>query len=128
VCQTIRELFRDRVATPQGLNTFYDNAPIPSHVKGTTWCRFTVHFGEPYMRTCGTLEYAVRGQGIAQLFVPTNIGDGATLALADAVVAAFRDLRLVELAFGIPGVIRVGQYDDEYQVNVVCPFEVENII
>jgi len=128
ICSAVRDRFRAQVATAQGLNTFYDNAPIPAHTKGTVWCRFTVHTEQPIKLEAAIRKYRVRGAGTAQLFIPTNYGDGTLLELADKIVRAFRHLIVGDVIYELPAVMRAGQDEDEYQINVVCPFEVDTII
>jgi hypothetical protein len=127
ICNTIRTRFKTLVATPQSLTTLYDNAPVPSRVKGTTWCRFTVDTGGASKITCGTSEFRNIGQATAQLFCPTGSGDGAILALATIIEGIFKDQAVDGIRYLVPTIVRAGQYEDEYQINVVCPFQVDTV-
>jgi len=99
VANAIRARFASQVATPQSLTTVYDNDPTTEYP--TTWCRFTVEFGDCTRLTTGgpgSVTYRTAGRVIAQVFGPVGKGDAGVIALVDAIIAAFRGVSIASPA------------------------------
>ena len=125
---TIRGRFQTVVATPLSLPTAYDNAAF-TRPQAAPWARWTVLPGESFQASFGgaTNRYRTPGVAVAQLFVPIETGDKVALEMAQAVKAAFRGVAVGGVTFREPSVTRVGRVDDEYQINVTCPWQADDI-
>lgn len=127
VHNAIRSRFKTLVATAQSLTTIYDNDPTPAPSTNTTWCRFTILPGTGRRITIGTYEYRYPGVAVAQLFGPVHRGDKTLLALADAIITAFRSVHVTGIRFesddgDAVSPVRVGVSEGVYQINVTIPF------
>lgn len=120
---TIRKRFGDNVQVPENLDTHYDNSPH-EHVQ-PVHARVTILLGESLQTTIGASKrYRTPGTMVVQIFVPVADGDARALQLADKVNAEglFRSVTADGITWRKPSTTRLGTVDEEYQVNVSCPF------
>lgn len=125
VAEAIRDRFTDQVATPNSLTVHHDNAP-PTALK-SAWYRLRV---EPQTTTLvGTggsaRRYRTEGVTRVELYAPLTQGDGALLAVADAIVTAFRGVRLSspDLHFRVPRIVGQSTRSDAwFQRTMEIPF------
>lgn len=124
----IRSRFNSQVATPQSLTVVYDNGP-DGHPDDTLWARWTIHGGDNAQREVGgsTNTYRRIGVAIAELYAPPNDGDEGVLQLADVIEAAFRSVTASPVRFQTPRTRIVGQQDNWFRVNVVCPWYADEL-
>lgn len=102
IANAIRGRFAAQVATPQTLTTVYDNVPKSTIPTSGRWCRFVVLFGvqtQVAFAGVGGRRFRTIGQAIAQVFEPIGVGDGAQLAVVEAIQDAFRSVSLSATAF-----------------------------
>lgn len=132
---TIRTRFKDNVATPQSLTTYYDNQAAPP-INGTVWARVTIVGGSSQQTSLGaSKDYRHAGVLFIQLYDALEKGDKALLALADIIVPHFRVVTVGSVRFYTPSVVPVGRSTTTpfselsqsnpaqwWQVNVQCPF------
>lgn len=92
--EAIRSRFMAQVATPNALSVIYDNAPAPE--TKTKWARITVLPQNQQQSSSGgaTVVYRTTGVAVVNVFTPAAAGDKESLALCDAVIAAFRGVKL----------------------------------
>jgi hypothetical protein len=124
---TIRTRFQTRIADALGLPTIYDNDPSNPPVDGSVWCRFYIVDGQSRRTVNGVPEYRLLGLAVAQLYGPVGRGD-ELLAQADAIIAAFRGVSAGQVRYGDAHAQTVGvtPAGNQYQVNVVCPFQADH--
>ena len=111
----------------------YDNAPLMKNgVKvnkptNEPWIRCAVKLGDPAkVQTGGRSLYRRAGVLIAQVFCPLNTGDATGLELAETIVTAFRGYTgMTHARFREPRVENIGRNENEWQINVTCPFEAD---
>lgn len=131
----IRARFEAQVQLPLSLPTVYDNGP-DTHPDDSLWARWTiqvppggtrqVQISVPVDRTTGV--------AIAQVFQPVAQGDKAALDAGVAIANAFRRVTDNGVRFKVPTVRTVGRDGGAggaggkwWQVNVICPFECDEI-
>lgn len=127
----IRKRFNDEVATPESLITQYDNNKV-DNPDNTLWCRFSILPGASRQVSGGSpgsnRKRAV-GVAVAQLFTPYGKGTEAAELLAEIIKGKFESLSVSTIIFRTPSITVVGRTNDgdEWQINVNCPFQVDNI-
>lgn len=122
--------------THNAIPTEHDNHPI-AHPDDAIWVRFSILPGENSQVSIGasTITKARTrrvGVAMAQIFGPLNGGDAAVITVADAIEATFRRKTVggpsLAIQFRTPTIVRIGRRDDAWQVNVSCPFFVDEIV
>ena len=128
LANTIRSRFKTQVADVESLPTQYDNAPLDKP-ENAEWARITIKESESNQTSIGgsTNQHRTVGVLIVQLFAPWGQGDKEARRLADVVKAAFLAITVSGVRFRTPSVIPVGRTGDEWQINVSCPFEKDDI-
>jgi len=121
----IRARFATQIETGQSLVTVYDNQAQNPPTDGSLWCRFSVRDGDSNRITVGVKRYRHQGVAIAHLYGPIGSGDGVLLAMAEAVVTAFRDVNAGGVTYLTPEIMSVGQEDHNYQINVEVPYQAD---
>ena len=129
IANAIRSRFKTQVADVLSLGTQYDNQKYdnPDNAK---WCRLTVKFGETIQKSVGSPagnRDRTSGVVMAQLFCPAGKGDSDLLAIADAVVTAFKRVTDTGITFATPSSDVRGRVGNEWQINVNCPFYADDI-
>lgn len=121
IFQAIRSRFQTEIATEQAISVVYDNGPEPASISAS-WCRFSVSVENHGQPTLGTQRYRMTGTATAQLFTPIAKGDGASIDLADAVVTAFRGVRIASPQIRFtppPGIIGTADQEDAWCIRTV---------
>ena len=127
--KTVSSRFKTQVADVLSLTTQYDNQNL-DNPDNENWCRMTIIPGETQQVSIGspsTNRERTVGVMIAQLFAPLGKGDGEILDIADTIRAAFKRVTDSGVTFKTPYLVRVGQKQDGWQINVVCPFYADTI-
>jgi len=91
------------------------------------WCRPKIDFGKAKEADIGT-DY-LRIPGIFNVIIHSPIGRGTTdvLNIADIISTRFKTAIVDEtINFQTPRIENVGRVEDNYQVNVICPFFADN--
>ena len=122
----IRSRFAAQVATPQSLDTVYDNeADRDEH--SSPWCRFSVRPGD---RFYAEMPGRSRTPGVAIAAVFITVGESAATAhtLADTIAASFERVTAGGIVYHTPRVVEVGHTGKQrwYQVNVEIPFHADD--
>lgn len=126
--ETIRTRFKTEIATAHNLPTQYDN-----HLKikqTDLWCRMTVLFGDSFQASIGSPgsnRFRDTGVMVAQLFLPNGKGEKDIWVMAGYIKAAFRAVSVSGVKFRVPSAKRIGRNGNFLQVNVSCPFYVDEI-
>ena len=132
IFNTIRKRFNDEIATPETLITQYDNNKL-DNPDGELWCRLTilpavtrqVSIGSP-----GNNRERMLGSVVAQLFSPYGSGTKDSELMAEKIKNKFKQLSVSGVIFRNPSITvvgRTGDDGDEWQINVICPFNSDNI-
>jgi len=126
---TVRSRFKTQVADVQKLPTHYDNDGSFTPPENAPWARATVLDGISYQASLGsTRTFRTPGLLVVQLFTPWGNGDRKGLQLADAVRLVFLGVTVDGIRYRTPWVNPVGRVDDEWQINISCPFEVDDTV
>lgn len=125
----IRSRFDSQVADVQSLQTQYDNQSF-DNPDNELWCRLTINFGQTFQVDCGggsgSRDRTI-GVMTAQLFLAVDQGDKQLLETADKIKTAFNRVTDTGVHFRTPSIKRVGRVNNEWQVNVNCPFYADDI-
>jgi hypothetical protein len=128
IFEAIRSRFQTQIAVGQSIDVVYDNGPEPSSISAS-WCRFMVDIRSQEQISMGTIRYRMTGMATTRLFTPIAKGDGASIDLADAVVTAFRGVRLTSpdvIFTPPPGVIGTASQQDAWCIRTVeIPFRAD---
>jgi hypothetical protein len=122
----IRSRFFNLVHQPEGLWTIYDNDSTQAPTDGRMWCRHHIEDGSSEQIAIGGTRYRMVGIMYASLFGPVSKGDKDLLVMADKIVLAFRGQTAEGVSYRSAQLNIVGQGEDEYQVNVLVPFDAEH--
>lgn len=113
------------VATTNSWTVLYDNDPTATPSSGL-FMEFNIDFGESEQKELGINSYRNLGNAIIKIKNDAGLGLGGILAEVDLVVAAFRSVNVGAAVFRVPRTVKVGRVGDLYQVNVICPFYLDN--
>lgn len=104
----------------------YDNDPSEISTD-EIWCESRIDFGKAIEINLG-INYS-RIPGIFNIIIHSPIGQGIAdvLNIADVVATRFRTVVVDDIInFQVPRIENVGRIENNYQVNVICPFQVDN--
>lgn len=121
IFQAIRSRFQTEIGSELGISVVHDNGPEPASISAS-WCRFSVSAEQPTQATMGTVFYRMTGTATVQLFTPIAKGDGASIDLADAIVTAFRGVRIASPQIRFtppPGIIGTADQEDAWCIRTV---------
>lgn len=126
----IRERFEDQVGTPNSLVVHYDNGP-PQPLE-QSWYRLTIETMAPQLAETGGTARRYRTEGLirVELHAPVGKGDGALLAIADAITTAFRNVSLAspDMHFRAPRLVGAPTRVDAWFRRVVeIPFWADEV-
>ena len=104
----------------------YDNDPTDTPTKGT-WMKVSVDFGNSQQAEIGVKTFRHIGILNVEIKIPLGIGSADALDIADIIIAEFQTTIVNSVInFQVPRIEKVGRVEDNYQVNVICPFQVDN--
>jgi len=123
--------FFSTLATTNNFVVRYDNDPRNTPTD-KIWMNVNVDFGDSHQAEIGVPTFRHIGIFNVRIKIPIGLGVADALDIADIIVAGFKG------ANGLPiildGIINfqtfrienVGRVEDNHQVNVICPFQVDN--
>ena len=118
--------FFKAIADTNNFVVIYDNDPTDTPASGA-WINVGVDYGDSHQAEIGVPTF--RNVGIFNARIKTKIGIGSADALdiADIIATGFRN-KIVDgiINFQVPRIEKVGRVEDNFQVNVICPFQVDN--
>lgn len=132
VFAAIRGRFEAQVSDPLQLPTVHDNGPA-MEAPTPQWCRFSVSIDQPWRQAStgnpGGRRSRATGTCVAQVFVPLAKGDAAALAIAGAIVAAFRHTSIApQITFLDVGTAGAGEQDQAWcRRRVVMTFRADEL-
>jgi len=104
----------------------YDNDPRDTPTD-KIWCVASVDFGDSRQAEIGIKTFRNVGIFNVQIKTPLGVGSADGLNVADIIATAFRTTIVDEIInFQVPRIEKVGRVEDNYQINVLCPFQVDN--
>ena len=113
------------LATTNSWSVVYDNDPTATPTSGL-WMEFNIDFGESEQKELGINSYRNPGNVIIKIKNDAGLGLGGILAEVDIVAAAFRSQNIGDAVFRVPRIVKVGRIGELYQVNIICPFYLDN--
>lgn len=131
IFEAIRGRFKTLVSDPLSLRTIHDNAPeLPATVP--EWCRFSIGVDVNQQVSTGNpggRRFRVTGTCVVQILVPIAKGDAAALAIADTIIAAFRNVSIEpQITFLGAGIVGVGEQDAAwFRRRVAIPFRADDL-
>lgn len=130
LANTIRSRFETQIAEAYNLPTQYDNQDFNKPADGSMWCRVSVKEGDSFQVDIGGSSGSrdrTAGVVFVQIFIALGQGDKQAVEMADLIKAVFRRITISGVKFRTPSVKRVGNNNQEWQVNVICPFIADDI-
>lgn len=104
-----------------GLEVLHDNEEYSG--SADEWLRVCVQNAKGKRITLGNNPvYRYYGVCFVQIFVKPGTGSGRALEIADSITPIIRDKLIHGVQFFVPNVIRIGEYNGWYQVNVLTDF------
>jgi len=131
VFEAIRARFKTTVSDPLALLTIHDNAPEPA-TPTASWVRFSVSIDSNQQVSTGNVggrRFRSTGTCMVQVMVPLARGDAAALAIANTIVAAFRNVSIApQITFMGVGVVGTADQDAAWcRRRVVIPFRADEL-
>ena len=124
ILTTITTYF-NTLATTNSWQVVYDDDPTETPSSGL-WMEFNIDFGESEQKELGINSYRNPGNVIVKIKNDAGRGLSGILAEVDTVAAAFRSLDVGNAVFRVPRIMKIGRIGELYQVNVICPFYLDN--
>lgn len=124
--------FASTITQPLGLPTFWPNQgaiPPGAQLETTQWLRvsFIWSSNRPEVVQGTSGRYRTRGEMIVSVFAPSDTGADDSAETADFIVNAYRGLDLDGIAFETAEIRRAGLSGHWWQVNVHCPFYIDEV-
>lgn len=129
VTTAIRTKVRDEIAVG-GFTVQYDNEKDFAQPEGAAWARLSILFGEAAKVDTGSPSanrHRHVGTVILQVFHPLMTGMGEGWERVDLIKNAFLNATVGGAVFRTPRPSNVGRDGKWHQINVVCPFYVDDI-
>ena len=125
ITNSITTYFQD-VADANSLTVRFDNDPRPTPTDNL-WCRASINFENSQPKEIGKNSYRNSGNFVIEIYYPIKMGISFILRVVDKIVTQFTEITINEIVkFQTPKVKNIGRVEDNHQVNVICPFEVDN--
>jgi len=124
IINQLTSYFQD-VANTNNLIVRYDNDPRTTPVSGL-WCRCNIDFSNTEQKEIGINSYRATGNFIIEIYYSIKIGISSILRQIDILVVYFTNEIINEfIKFKVPKVVKIGRVEDNYQINIICPFFVD---
>lgn len=103
----------------------YDDDPRATPTSGL-WLECNVDIGNSEQKELGINSFRNIGNLVVKIKKESGSGLSDLLAAADIIAIAFRVVNVGDIIFKVPRIVKVGRVEDNYQINVVCPFFIDN--
>jgi len=117
--------FQD-IADINNLIIRYDN-DLRATPAENLWCEYNIDFGNAEQSEIGIDSFRNVGNFNVKIKNKIGLGIGELSEKTDIIATAFRRKNLNRIIFEVPKVRNVGRINDDYQMNVICPFFVDKI-
>lgn len=124
ILTTITTYFQS-YATTNNWTVRYDNDDTEIQNSGLH-LEFGLEFEDSVQKEIAINSYRNFGNVVIQVKNDIGLGIGGVLATVDTIATLFRSKNLGSIVFRVPRVIKIGRVDDLYQINIVCPFYIDN--
>jgi len=125
VSNSITSCFQN-IANTYGLVIRYDNDPRATPTSGL-WCNCVINFDDSKQKEIGINSYRNTGNFTIEIYYSIGIGMSTTLKIVDIITTRFTELTISNfIKFQTPIIKNIGRVEDNYQVNVICPFFIDN--
>jgi len=112
--------FQD-IADVNNLIVRYDN-DLRATPSDNLWCEYNIDFGNATQNNLGIDTFRNIGNFNIKIKNQIGLGIGELFEKADIISTAFLRKNLNRIIFDIPKIRKIGRVEDNYQVNVICPF------
>lgn len=103
----------------------YDNDPRTTPTSGL-WFELNIEFGDSNQKTLGIQTYRNFGNVVIKIRKEIGLGLSDLLEAVDIVSSLFKSKNLSDIVFRVPSIDKKGRMKDNYQINVICPFYIDN--
>lgn len=104
----------------------YDNDQRATPTSGL-WFQFTINFIESENKEIGSVNsYRNRLEFIIKVRNDAGLGMSGVLYPVDLIATAYRRKIIGDIITRVSNIKKIGRVDDLYQVNVICPFYLDN--
>jgi len=117
--------FQD-IANINNLIIRYDN-DLRATPAENLWCEYNIDFSNAEQSEIGIDSFRNVGNFNVKIKNKIGLGIGELSEKTDIIATAFRRKNLNRIIFEVPKVRNVGRINDDYQMNVICPFFVDKI-
>jgi len=122
---SITTYFQD-IADTHDLVVRYDN-DIRKTPSSGLWCKCNVDFDDSKQKEIGVNSYRNTGIFTIEIYYPIKMGLWSILRLVDIIVASFTEEVINDsVKFKTPSIKNIGRIKDNYQMNIICPFYIDN--
>lgn len=126
----IRVYFDNEVGSGLDLQVRHDNDPRDPPTD-ESWMRVSINDGETKQIDTGgganANTHRSRSVMIVSIFSPPGIGDSISRLASELIKTKFRSQTVSNVVFGSPTMRVAGKSGPWWQVNVICPFEYDEI-
>ncbi|HZL99391.1 MAG TPA: phage tail terminator-like protein [Planctomycetota bacterium] len=129
MADAVRSRFKTLVEDVVPIPTEYDNHAFtpPANAPWARWAIQPAVARQLEMGAASARTFRTDGRAVASIFVPEGLGDQAALVVADVVSLAFRAQTASGVTYRSPVVKVLGRSGKWWQVNVECPFYIEDL-
>lgn len=130
VTKAIRTKVQSDIVTGLSLPVSYDNDKGFVAPENAAWSRVSIAFddaGRVDTGSPGANRHRVQGMVMVQLFHPLAEGMKEGYTNADGVKVAFISANVGGAVFRTPQVLNVGRAGKWWQINVLCPFYIDDV-
>lgn len=104
----------------------YDNDPTDTPTSGA-WMDVNIDFRDSNQVEIGVPTFRNRGNFNIKIKIPIGQGIADALNIADVIVTGFRTVIVDEVInFQTPSIKNNGRFEDNWEVEVICPFFIDN--
>lgn len=121
----ISAYFETNVAEALNIPVRYDNDPRKTP-NALFWIEYSIDFGTATQFEIGVNSSRHVGNINVRLKHKVGIGIGRLLDIADQINTLFKVIEINDIIFRVPRVVNTGRVGDDYQLSVICPFQVDN--
>ncbi|GAG45840.1 unnamed protein product, partial [marine sediment metagenome] len=113
----------ETLAVANNYTVRYDDDPRKTPVNGL-WCEVSIDFGSNEQKEIGINSFREVGNLTVKIKSEIGLGLNSKLIVADVIATAFRRIDVDSVViFKVPRIVKVGRVEDNFQVNVICPFQ-----
>ena len=125
IANSINAYLQD-VADTNGYTIRYDNDPRATPSSGL-WLKISIVFDDSKQKEIGINSFRNVGSLNIEICNSIKLGVSHILHVVDKIVKQFIELTINNsIKFKTPRIGNIGRVQDNYQINVICPFFIDN--